>query len=211
MKFDLKATMYDIFGYLFPGIIFLYWILYELETRFSINLKNIDMKIFSETQDEKIMFFIMAYFAGHFISTIAEIILETIVYDIFIRKIEILTFKVKLSDKIIKKIEEKYEREFESKFNIRKNLRYLIVYVEENYQNIYSTAFVFLTFLGLGRNMALILFFIIIFSKIAFILKLGIGFIMIVFLLQFILFKIYFESHVLCSYILQDNKKFKEE
>jgi len=211
MKFDLKATMYDIFGYLFPGIIFLYLILYELETRFSINLKNIDMKIFSETQAEKIIFFIMAYFAGHFISTIAEIILETIVYDIFIRKIEILTFKVKLSDKIVKKIEKKYEREFKSKFNIRKNLRYLIVYVEENYPNIYSTAFVFLTFLGLGRNMALILFFIIIFSNIAFILKLGIGFIMIVFLLQFILFKIYFESHVLCSYILQDNKKVKEE
>ena len=43
MKFDLKATMYDIFGYLFPGIIVTYWMLYELKMSKIINFENMDI------------------------------------------------------------------------------------------------------------------------------------------------------------------------
>ena len=96
--------------------------------------------------------------------------------------------------------------EFGSKFDIRKDKQYLVAYTEENHPNVYSTAFVFLTFLGLGRNMSLILFFMIIFSSAEFIFKILLGILIIVFLLQFILFRVYFESHILSAYVLSENK-----
>ncbi len=86
MKFDLKATMYDIFGYLFPGIIVTYWMLYELKMSKIINFENMDMKILSDKTDETILFLIIAYFAGHFVSVVAEILFENITYDSIIKK-----------------------------------------------------------------------------------------------------------------------------
>ena len=100
--------------------------------------------------------------------------------------------------------------EFGSKFDIRKDKQYLVAYTEENHPNVYSTAFVFLTFLGLGRNMSLILFLMIILSDRDVIFKILIGVVIIVFLAQFILFKVYFESHILSAYILSENKESKE-
>lgn len=96
--------------------------------------------------------------------------------------------------------------EFGSKFDIRKDKQYLVAYTEENHPNVYSTAFVFLTFLGLGRNMSLILFLMIILSDRDVIFKILIGVVIIVFLAQFILFKVYFESHILSAYVLSENK-----
>ena len=58
--------------------------------------------------------------------------------------------------------------------------------------------------------MSLILFFMIIFSSAEFIFKILLGILIIVFLLQFILFRIYFESHILSAYILSENKESKE-
>ena len=82
-------------------------------------------------------------------------------------------------------------------------MRYLVAYIEKNEENIYSTAFVFLTFYGLGRNLVLISFIVLVTSCCNVYLLLISAIAIIVFFLQFIIFRNYFENHIFSGFIME--------
>ena len=107
MKFDLKATMYDIFGYLFPGVIVTYWILYELKNEQNNKLWKFGYEnIIRKNRWNNTIFDNCLFCRALCFSSCRNIIWK---YNIWLynKKIERLIFKAKISDNIVKKVEKK--------------------------------------------------------------------------------------------------------
>lgn len=199
MKFDLRATIYDIFGYLMPGMLLLYYIIFKFVDRKTIaEIKGIGINIELE---KIVIFLVLSYFFGHAISIMAEFLIEKNLYY-KLRFNPEKTLPIHVYDSFKKKFKEIFGCDLSRKLE-EKDMRYLVAYIEKNEENIYSTAFVFLTFYGLGRNLVLISFIVLVTSCCNVYLLLISAIAITVFFLQFIIFRNYFEHHIFSGFIIE--------
>jgi hypothetical protein len=155
-KLGLKATIYDLFGYLIPGLllIFLFYIWFNnLDFNFISCLNSITF-----SAPFYILTFIIAYVAGHIISSFSSFLFES-------------KLSIYVINKFCKKDNSQYDEKCISLFGkkFEECERQLIIsYCQKNNPIIYDTAFVFLTIYGFSRNLAtlLLIFYIFIVQKI---------------------------------------------
>jgi hypothetical protein len=113
-----------------------------------------------------------------------------------------------LSQGIYSKLKEKFKNEFKNEFS-EKDIRLLICSVEENSPLVYSTAFIFLSFYGMARNLAMVCIIMLVFEHLLIIktheyplysiVYLIIG---IIFFFHYIRFRKYFLCHIASGYLL---------
>ena len=157
-KLGIKATLYDFFAYLLPGICTIFVIkIFILNIASEFDYKDI-LNLFVITNIYQfLILLILSYISGHLISTISSILIEKNI----VKKIQRLNnyFKISnlLSNDIYRNFEENYKMKFNSKFN-EKDFRLIVCYVEENHKENYSTSFVFLCFYGMARNISFVFF-----------------------------------------------------
>jgi hypothetical protein len=165
-KLGIKTTFYDIFGYLIPGIISLTMLAISYCQLFSYDFKRVFAHISSISFPVAVLLLIFAYCAGHLISSLSSYIVERKLLQFYFKiptirllpKIEIIrpnsTFPF-LTAQTASLLDTKCKTIFGS--NIKDiEFRLCITHVESNAPEIYSTAFVFLSFYGMARNMALL-------------------------------------------------------
>ncbi len=141
-KLGIKATIYDLLGYIIPGfltLLFIYIFMFDKDLNWLLSLKT-----------EKIstpfyaLVFVLAYVAGQTISSMSSFLFEGI---------------------ITKKIFKKYIVNDYSSHNTKTNMLFgkdykdvdsqnLSSYCQEKFPKVYDTAFVFMTIYGLSRNVA---------------------------------------------------------
>ena len=214
---DFKATLYDILGYIIPGIItiFLSWNLYlnligendlikSINNSYSKNNNIITMLIIS----------IAGYYIGHLISTLSSIFIEKyIVYNKWIKYFSVrLSIKKILSSKMEEKVVNTFNEKYGSIYEDSKDFRTIICFVEKNYQNIYSTAFVFLSFYGMARNVSFIflnfsiaelIIAVVLKQRFSFEYSLLFIFVSLVFFYEYLKYLKYFKQHILNGFIAQ--------
>lgn len=141
----IKATIYDIIGYLVPGflsIISIFMIIKGgvLDINAEINFKVFNPYIQNNSFLFYIVFFVLSYIAGHIIESISSIVYRFLTKYIFEKCLSVHYRGINA------KAQKKYKKDFtECEQN-------LISYCQVNYPIVYDTAFVFLTFYGLARN-----------------------------------------------------------
>jgi hypothetical protein len=141
-KFGIKSTTYDVLGYLIPGLIFLLWIVYKYHP-FSMSISFILEQRFSA----QLIFALLAYLVGHILSAIGSYIFEGPALK-FVRRM--LGNKISINA---------YEKMFGKTIAIEpfgtgeNGIRNAIVRVQTKNPIAYETAFVFLAFYGMIRNM----------------------------------------------------------
>lgn len=151
---DIKTTIYDIFGYLLPGILLINvgYVSY-LHSKGMFTLSEIKVIIDSFNVQRIILLFLVAYCMGHAISSLSSLLVEkTIVF-----KFNFLSSSLKvnnfLSSGLLNYFHSKFKQLFMTDFK-DKDFRLLICFVESKQASIYSTAFVFLAFYGMARSLA---------------------------------------------------------
>lgn len=153
-KLGIKATLYDLLGYIVPGAFFMFalYIMYTAKT----DGKYIDF--FKNMMDVKTGFafgsfaVICSYINGHILASIGSIIFENrLVKWLFSKKALIWLYKIN------EDVEgEKYRDRFKELVGDKAvfSFRDVIAYSEENTKTAYDTAFVFLSIYGFSRNIA---------------------------------------------------------
>ncbi|MDY4574719.1 MAG: hypothetical protein SPD90_06645 [Intestinibacter sp.] len=206
-KLGIKATLYDFFGYLVPGLVLILYlyIFYrniDKELNFWVILQNLTSyykTIYA------LLVVLVGYCLGHIVSSASSFIMEKrIVEKIKFFKSK-LDLKALISSDLYSVFEEKYRNCFKVNYDC-KDIRTLICYVEKNNHEIYSTAFVFLSIYGMARSLSIISFifailevgcFFYIKSKLVFMYALcgfGLG---VVFFYEYFRFKKYFLTEIL--------------
>lgn len=138
----IKATIYDILGYIIPGVIAListFMLLYEKDIEWLISLKAVKY-----SSPFYILFFILAYVSGQIISSFSSFIFEG-------------KLTIKIFNKLFPKKSSEHDTRTTQIFNKNYNdcdKQIIISYCQEKFPKIYDTAFVFLTIYGLSRNIS---------------------------------------------------------
>lgn len=211
MKFaEFKFTLYDLFGYIFTGLVLITLIYISLQ-HFQ---KNLDLgKIFDGfsiiLKKYAIIVVFSAYLLGHLISTFSFII-EKIISS-FQRTYEKYNYpKNLLSSGIYNVFSEKYKKIFNSEYET-KDFVWLTSYVESKQPLVYATAFVFLSFYGMSRCLAFSFFIFSIFEMIA-CLKCNVScsyaffsfFIAVIFLSEYFKFYGYYRQKIITGFTLPE-------
>jgi len=151
----IKTTIYDIFGYLMPGLLFicLVYISYlhskgitDICPIIMQQVKDIDIKLF-------IIIFLLSYIIGHATSTLSSLVVENLI----LLKLKIA--KLDSNNVLPFDLREIFKNKFKILFNVNyddKKFRAVICYVESTQPSLYSTAFIFLSFYGMARNIAFV-------------------------------------------------------
>lgn len=153
---DIKATIYDIFGYLLPGLLVIIIIIFSFQHSYGLfEISDMIDLVKSLGGIEFTFVFFLAYILGHCLSSLSSIILE----KNFIFKLKYLSDLINvnhlLSETLRIRLMDKY-REVTNSELTDKDFRFLITYVESKQPAIYSTAFVYLSFYGMARTIALV-------------------------------------------------------
>ncbi|KNY27682.1 hypothetical protein [Pseudobacteroides cellulosolvens] len=155
---DIKATLYDIFGYLIPGILFIFFS-YVSFNHFKGTFDNTKIlkNVYSYMEIKNIIVIsVFAYFIGHVLSTLSSLIVEKSIFLKFSFLSRGLKSKSQFSNNMFENFKRKYSEVFNLQYDDR-DFRSVICYVESREPLIYSTAFVFLSFYGMARCIAFIL------------------------------------------------------
>lgn len=157
MKYDFKTTLYDLFGYVLPGVflIIILWrvcILTEGYTSYSdIHQIIAEAKVYTV-----LCFLALSYIAGHFIGSLSSWILEKgICQSIarFKRQFKVETLLPNFHAIIVKEFASQFSVDFDDS-----SIPIMITLVEERMPRAYSTAFIFLSMYGMARNFSLLFF-----------------------------------------------------
>lgn len=148
-KFGIKASLYDILGYIIPGLVFIVGLAV-------IHIcKECPDKNFIE-QEVGLVFgsvvLMTAYILGHVFGSFSSYLFEKKGKKLFARFYDIDP----------KVVGEKYRRAYDDVYgkNAEIEFRNVIAYSEEKTKAVYDTAFVFLSIYGLSRNVGTALFFV---------------------------------------------------
>jgi hypothetical protein len=146
-KLGIKATIYDLLGYILPGSLFLLWIVWAYHPYIPY-FNSINLNFIIDGKVTVIIGFIsIAYILGQLLSAIGAFVLEGPV------KTAIGWLLGKIPEKIFQKLKKPF-----SFFNLSltKNehpeSRDNIAFVQYKYPSVYDTAFVFLSIYDLSRN-----------------------------------------------------------
>lgn len=210
-KLGIKATFYDFFGYLFPGMfIILFFRIEYVRQEFDKEWST----IFNDMKDLNVYTFLIllgvAYILGHLISTISSLLIEKLLVDKWGISKKSVTIKEIIPDDAYNKLEQKINEKINS-VHVEENIRLLICYVESKCSSVYSTAFVFLSFYGMARNLSFIFFGIFLYQQllifstktfnITSLLFLIFG---IVFFNEYTRFRKYFLTHIVNGFIIDE-------
>jgi hypothetical protein len=205
-KFGIKGTLYDLIGYILPGLILMIGInqIFSFEKISLENLLNIKMTLPS-------VFILVAllYILGHVISSLSSVIFENY-------------YIAMVSAKIYKFDSTKYDERAIHLFGApySKCSRIPIAFCQLKHPVIYETAFVFLSFYGMARNLATSMLIIFICWHIKFHLISVwsiLGLVIISLLIhQYFRFKLYFDKQIATSLLVEsgvqgDNTKIAAE
>ncbi len=156
---NFKFTLYDIVSYTFCGAIalVLFYIAIKLD---AITLPDTEftkylLKLIS--LESVISFIVVAYFLGKIISAISSLLIEKIVLGLIFNKL----YKPDKIDKYISGdlnsfFNEKFSKLYNNSTYSEDKWRLITTYVEENRPASYATAFIFLSYYGMARNLMLI-------------------------------------------------------
>ena len=153
-KLGIKATLYDLLGYIVPGAFFVFalYIMYTAKTdgKYIDFLKNMmDAKTSFAFGSFAVICF---YINGHILASIGSFLFENrLVKWLFSKKALMWLYKIN-EDVEGKKYEDRFKDLLGDKAPF--SFRNVIAYSEENTKTAYDTAFVFLSIYGLSRNSA---------------------------------------------------------
>lgn len=154
---NFKATLYDFFGYFSPGsLLIIIWYIAYKHSKGITNVYYI-MKSYAEklTVIEVFIFVLSGYILGHAVSSISSFIIEKII----LKRIRLLNKNLCVKNFLDDDLYIEFSKKFNKIFNINfkeSDFRLVICYVEAKQKLIYDTAFVFLSFYGMARNLTLI-------------------------------------------------------
>lgn len=158
MDVSIKTTIYDIFGYLMPGMLSISCIYaFYRQAAEKVGLIDALTGSLSEMNVYSCAALVgVGYLVGHFISALSSLVLEKWMLHkckLFGKNWELR--KILDNDKYIK-FSKKYKEVFNLEAEDEKAFRDCLVYVEARQPAVYSTAFVFLSIYGMARGIALI-------------------------------------------------------
>lgn len=152
----IKGTIYDIFGYLLPGLLFLFLLRIAYNhfyDRVGFSFIILEIKKISGTLTVILVLAIL-YCTGHAVSSASSFIIEGLI----VKKVSFFKKRLNarnlLSKELYNNLEQKYKRLYNVEFDDNKDFTVITCFVEQNFPAIYSTAFVFLSFYGMARNLA---------------------------------------------------------
>lgn len=201
----IKATIYDIIGYIVPGflsIITIFMIMRGgiLTEKGEINFATFESNIKEFSFIFYITIFTLSYIAGHIIESISSLIFKKMLYKLVMRKC-----MKKHYDKVNLIAQNKFNNNF---IDCEQNL---MSYCEVNYPIINDTAFRFLSFYGFSRNITIILLIMIVslFLKGQLLTPLGYSIIISIpaMIWNYFRFRKYFELKIISVLLLQDDIK----
>jgi hypothetical protein len=148
-KLNIKATLYDIIGYIIPGLFFILGIVIISNSK-SIS-DQYKLILMQSTASPSVAFVMIAlcvsYFLGIIISTLSSLIFESSTLINWLKKLS----------KVDNSIYDNSCKILFSKPYDDCDKRAIIAYCQINFPIIYDTAFVFLGIYGFARNMSLII------------------------------------------------------
>jgi len=158
----IKTTIYDIFSYFIPGVIFNNCIILAI---FFTNYKFI--MPFNEIYGEELLslmpnwfliltVILITYVLGIIISTLSSIIIEKKLMKLCCLN-KYITLKNIVSEDLYNVVLKKTKNDFDVDFK-ENDIRLLIASVEKYSANAYNTALVFLTIYGMNRNLCIVFF-----------------------------------------------------
>ena len=224
MDVSIKTTIYDIFGYLMPGLL-------SISCIYAFYKQAIDKSgiidafagIFNGWNVYSCAALVgVAYLVGHFISTLSSLVFEKWTLHEYKLFSEYWELEKILDNNTYIQLSKKYEKVFKIKANKdEKFFRKCLVYVEAKQPAIYSTAFVFMSFYGMARSIALIALgfavwttvYIGIYSKQCIGMVYGILALIVfaVFMQHYLRFQRYFRQHILSGFLLPEKEDKKED
>lgn len=146
---QIKNTIYDILGYLMPGTLFvvlilLGWAHYKEDG----NLLNQYWQLLPKFSNwEMIIIFGVLYVIGHITSSVSSYAIES-----WLKPDDKILLGPAIYKEYASKVKELYQSEPDSKV-----FRLCVCHVESKQPQVYNTAFVFLSFYGMSRNISFLL------------------------------------------------------
>ncbi|WP_459907195.1 hypothetical protein [Desulfotomaculum defluvii] len=157
-ELGLKATIYDIFGYLVPGIILLGlgFVSYE-HSKGVFDVYPVFQDFIGKLDTKTLVFLLLiAYFLGHAISTISSLVIEKNIVFRFQKLSTRLEPANLLTEGLFSRFNNKFQQLYGTTFQT-KDFRAILCYIEEYRPAVYSTVFVFMAFYGMARSIAFVL------------------------------------------------------
>jgi hypothetical protein len=150
-SYNIQATIYDIFGYLIPGIIILFFsnIVYRQVTLGGLAYP----RIINLTTTIIIMIIVGGYILGHALSGFSSLVVEPLIT----RQIKFTAIRLSLENILSENMTNYFNKKFNTIFGFDfhpTDFRAVICYVETHRPAVYATAFVFLSFYGMCRTLA---------------------------------------------------------
>jgi len=154
---QIKTTVYDIVGYIVPGLVFLFvgYLGYGHSVKSGLTFDSVISGALSLTGGRIFLLVIAAYVAGHLLSSVSFFVIKSTI-------LRTSLFKKFTDDKEIlgPKLYGVFREKFQEVFGFDSDpapLGVCICYVESKQPAIYSTALIFLSFFGMARSLSLIL------------------------------------------------------
>jgi hypothetical protein len=209
---EIKTTLYDIFAYLVPGGLALCLLLTEHYRLVGVAkpLRFAFQRIGDVGFAQGLLILGLSYVVGHGMSTLSKLVLE----DWFLEKnlSKHVTDEKLVGDTVLAELRERHKEVFGCNYE-KKSFRAIIAYIEDRRRSIYGTAFVFLSFYGMARNISMLSF--IAFIWYAFGLKLfgagilplaggGSFLIAILFYYEYFRFHSYYHQHILMGFLSKE-------
>lgn len=151
---EIKATLYDIFGYLLPGYIFIVssafiWTQIDGATNMNESIEVIN----NITKNYGFLLIGFSYYLGHVISTATKYVIHKKIVKNNKMLADYIDLKSIFRHEIIKSFNDKYMSLFGVRYD-DKDFSILVSHLEKNNASLYSTAFVFLSIYGMARTIS---------------------------------------------------------
>jgi hypothetical protein len=150
----ITFTLYDVFSYALPGFLTVCMLFFHDFWNVGSSIAQFYMQ--TDLLPFMIIALIVSYLIGQILSVISSLIIEKGICSKSKYYRDTWSFENILGDQLAKEAHNKFKQIVNVDYLPKQNLRYIICYVQENFPNVYSTAFIFLTFYGMARNIVLV-------------------------------------------------------
>lgn len=156
-KLGIKATFYDLFGYVIPGTLSIVLAARVWEV-FSSGLDYTDIWEVTTKMNAYALLGVLgvSYITGHFVSALSSRVVEKGICE-WIEKLASQTKLATVLPSLHGKLKDRYNEQFEVALDER-SLSLITTVVEEKMPRTYSTAFIFLSIYGMARSLSLVFF-----------------------------------------------------
>ncbi len=150
-SYNIQTTIYDIFGYLIPGTIILFFA--DIAYYQVVLGKLVYPHIIDLNAAMIILIIVGGYILGHALSGLSSLVIE----PLMTRRIEFTAIRLSLEKILSENMTNYFHKKFNAIFGFDfqpMDFRTVICYVETHKPVVYATAFVFLSFYGMCRTLA---------------------------------------------------------